>query len=571
MSDTPSNPSDSFDGRVVDPHGHAVAGAQVVVVDVSSYRALHWSTSDERGQFEFPKSIRVPALISAVARGYTAASVELSEVPSEVVLELAAVRAGKVYAGKVVDTRGTGLSDVRVRLMHWSSPTGRAYYTATSRDGSFLAEVPSGSYDVMVDDPTHVSDFADTSDEQRIRLLAHERSAVERTPHLGVAPGVCAPIGSLTLAKFASSLANVSVIGLGESTHGTKEYTTWRAEIISHLARSGGLAFVAMEAGWHDAKALDDYASHGVGSARAAVLQLDYWPWRTEEMVAFVERVRAHNVQFPSQPVRFIGVDVTYPQETLAVLSREFHGLGLPAAYLHLLSPLQRIRHWRDLATLSDHEIDTMIGGIERLEALLRLGPDHRHSVVTSHVSLGLRITRHTLVAARKMPFSMARNKIMADGALEVLAAGRGKIAFWGHSLHIARAPIEGAVPAGKYLADALGDGYHALGTLFYQGGFHAFSPGAKSLVVHNTPPPPKYFLEAWLHSASDNAACIVDLTKLSESEAVREWLRAPRISRIYGSLEISEDYPWPPVEADRLWSSILFVPVSTPTALLQD
>jgi erythromycin esterase len=569
---TPSASPPSVEGHVVDLRGNAVAGAHVVVADIGSYRARQYVTTGAQGEFVFPRTMQAPVLVSAVANGYTAASLPLNEA-AKLVLKLPPAGDGKRYAGQVVDTSGRPLGDVRVRLMHWSSPTGQVYYTSTDRNGSFIAELPIGSYSVMVDDPAYISDFASGVDEQRIALVAYRRASVERTPRRDVAKDFCVALEGDRPAEFARSLVDVSVIGLGESTHGTKEYTEWRAEIVSHIARRGELGFVAIEAGWHNAKALDDYASYGLGSAREAVSQLDYWPWRTEEMVAFVERVRAHNVQRPARPVRFIGIDVTYPQETLAVLARESHALGLPPGYLTFLAPLHRIQHWRELPTLSHSEISAMIEGIERLESLFRLGLGGRHTVATSHLSLGLRITRHTLAAARAMPFSMARDKVMADGILELLSVidepRLAKVAFWGHNLHVARASIEGKPPAGKYLADALGDRYHAVGTLFYKGAFHAFSPSAKSLVVYNAPPPPEYFLEAWLHSAGDRSACVVDL-RTAQGEVAREWLRSPRISRVYGSIEISEDYPWPPVETDRLWSSILFLPVSTPTQLLQ-
>ena len=44
---------------------------------------------------------------------------------------------------------------------------------------------------------------------------------------------------------------------LGEASHGTREYYTWRAEIIRRLIDEKGFSFIAVEGDWPDCYRVD--------------------------------------------------------------------------------------------------------------------------------------------------------------------------------------------------------------------------------------------------------------------------------------------------------------------------
>ena len=148
------------EGAIVGPDGRAVAGALVSVIDQGSYRGVGFSVSGRDGRFSvgLPST---PVVVTATADGHVAGvlvptadnrfSVALAK-PSE---------ATRRFSGTVVDTKGQPLARVRVRLMHWQWPIGATFYTASDEAGRFLFSVDSaGSYDLLVDDPRYISDFA---------------------------------------------------------------------------------------------------------------------------------------------------------------------------------------------------------------------------------------------------------------------------------------------------------------------------------------------------------------------------------------------------------------------------
>ncbi len=125
------------------------------------------------------------------------------------------------------------------------------------------------------------------------------------------------PLGSLTpgaptqdLKPLGEALHRTRVVGLGESTHGTAEFFRLKHRIVEFLVREEGFTTLALEASQSAGRALDAYVRHGTGDPGHLVGKLGFWTWRTREMVALIEWLRAHNRDLPEERrVRFVGTD----------------------------------------------------------------------------------------------------------------------------------------------------------------------------------------------------------------------------------------------------------------------
>src|SRR5437660_1015777 len=87
------------------------------------------------------------------------------------------------------------------------------------------------------------------------------------------------------------------VVLLGEATHGTAEFYRARAAITRRLIVDHGFNIVAVEADWPDAARIDRYVRHlaPAADARLAFQRFPTWVWRNEEVLAFLDWLRAHN------------------------------------------------------------------------------------------------------------------------------------------------------------------------------------------------------------------------------------------------------------------------------------
>ena len=111
---------------------------------------------------------------------------------------------------------------------------------------------------------------------------------------------------------------------LGEASHGTSEYYTWRARISKRLIQEKGFSFLAVEGDWPDCYQINRYVKAYRDSGPDACTVLNAfgrwptWMWANWEIVALTEWLRRYNdVQPEEQKVGFYGLDVYSLWESL--------------------------------------------------------------------------------------------------------------------------------------------------------------------------------------------------------------------------------------------------------------
>ncbi len=104
---------------------------------------------------------------------------------------------------------------------------------------------------------------------------------------------------------------------LGEASHGTSEYYTWRADISRRLIQEQGFNFIAVEGDWATIYKLNLYVKgmdSEYGSAGEIMRTFERWPvwmWANEETRDLIEWMREHNSDLPfEERVGFYGMDV---------------------------------------------------------------------------------------------------------------------------------------------------------------------------------------------------------------------------------------------------------------------
>jgi len=134
---------------------------------------------------------------------------------------------------------------------------------------------------------------------------------------------VASPLsGSRDLDRLLGRVGDARFVLLGEASHGTAEYYTWRAEITRRLIVEKGFQFIAVEGDWPSCDQLDQYIKgRGDGDAREALQAFDRWPswmWANEEVAELAEWLKGHNRDRPEgERVGFHGLDVYSLWESL--------------------------------------------------------------------------------------------------------------------------------------------------------------------------------------------------------------------------------------------------------------
>ncbi len=162
--------------------------------------------------------------------------------------------------------------------------------------------------------------------------------------------GTPSPLPETALDELADTIATgATIVGLGESTRFAHETFDVRDQVFRRLARRHGFRALALQDSASVGTTLDAYVTGGAGTA-ASALEGAWRPWRTAEMAAALEWIRAYNQDHPGDLIRIFGVKPAQavPADYDAVLG---HVRRTAADRLAELAPhLEPIR--------SAHEID---------------------------------------------------------------------------------------------------------------------------------------------------------------------------------------------------------------------
>ncbi|HEX6372731.1 MAG TPA: erythromycin esterase family protein [Longimicrobium sp.] len=133
-------------------------------------------------------------------------------------------------------------------------------------------------------------------------------------------------------------IGDARVVLLGEASHGTHEYYTWRDRISRRLIAEKGFDFIAVEGDWPDCYLVNRWVKHhdGGGSARDMLHAFERWPtwmWANHEVAELAEWLHAHNQSLPDDDrVGFYGLDVYSLWDSMDVVTRYLEKVDPEAA-----------------------------------------------------------------------------------------------------------------------------------------------------------------------------------------------------------------------------------------------
>lgn len=98
------------------------------------------------------------------------------------------------------------------------------------------------------------------------------------------------------------------VIGLGESTHGTSEFTQIRLDLFKYLVQNHQYTIFFLEADYNACSRVNRYIHGADDDGKEALLEVRLWPWLTQEMLDIVEWMRFYNLE-NQNILSFVGCD----------------------------------------------------------------------------------------------------------------------------------------------------------------------------------------------------------------------------------------------------------------------
>jgi len=157
----------------------------------------------------------------------------------------------------------------------------------------------------------HYVSFRPTTDDEVIRLL-------DVATRLEGIRELARPLRTTSdLDPLVQRLAVNRFVCMGEASHGTHEYYTWRAELSRRLIETADFGWIGVEGDWPDCWRVNEWVRGLTGQrldAAAMLAGFERWPtwmWANREVADFLDWLRTHNLSRPSgERVGFYGLDV---------------------------------------------------------------------------------------------------------------------------------------------------------------------------------------------------------------------------------------------------------------------
>lgn len=354
------------------------------------------------------------------------------------------------------------------------------------------------------------------------------------------------------------ALAGPRILAFGEATHGTREFLHARRRILQYLAEHHGYRTVAAEAHFSECLYLDDCLRREECDLESAMRErMMIWTTRTQEMLAFLEWMRAYNHDRPPEEhLHYVGIDSQVSRQIQGLLHTLLAGskadppdAAQPDALIEqvdaVLAPIAALRR-ADYEAMTDEERARIDHRLSELRAeLLSADLEARLGEYTAACAV------HLVEAARQsLEFlqqyfhhqRVVRDRHMAENLRWVLRDSDQRIVLWAHNAHIAADhgyARDAGGGMGWQLREAFGDDYRAIALAFTRGEFLAKvleangedSPEPRTIVFVVDPPDGAVnrCLEARSPAGAEPGAYFLNLRDLAADASLRRWLDVPR------------------------------------------
>jgi erythromycin esterase len=590
---TPSAPAPKaqhaimLEGTVVDAGGAPVAGAEVALVSAAGVQTH--VRSEANGRFHFDTmsgqwgfSVDHPGNVGSFVDGKP-----FEEDDKAIRLALGGSD-GVVVHGKIGPVKP--LPNAYVEISMVSTHNADAFAVPVAADGTFEVTLPRGeAYNAKVIEGG-MGNGAGTRAGDRVEISIVLTMLAPPSPevvtwigaHAIPLAGTEAGHGLDDIAPIASLIGKARVVGLGEATHGTREFFQMKHRVLEYLVAKQGFTVFGIEANQPECRAINEYVLHGTGDPKAGLDGIYFWTWNTEEVLAMIEWMRAWNADPKhARKVQFLGYDMQVPKVAYESLAAYLTKVA-PDVAPGLLTPIEVLGHdgaSSALAKLADDDRKHLGDG---LAAIGKAFDTNRKAWAQKSTTAELDEMRHDLTILEQATelYSAAsagtsgfaiRDRSMAANIRWILdhqPAGT-RMVVWAHNAHIANR-LDGMTGAlenmGGHLRKQLKADYVNLGFVFSQGAFQAIemknSPrGELNEITLGDPPE---FNASVAFARTGKPLLVLDLRALPKKGAVHDWFTAPHPVRDTGAVFSTEQNMTSAVVLPELYDAVIFVDKTT-------
>jgi len=263
---------------------------------------------------------------------------------------------------------------------------------------------------------------------------------------------------------------HVQVVGLGEASHGVKEYQKMKAEVFQALVQNNGCRTFIIEGDFGSALKVDDYIHGKGGAVKEAAAGIGYRIYCTKEMEELLDWMRVYNeTAKDGEDLHFYGMDMQWADD-----SKDYLFQVLDQAAPDLSEKYKEIFAFLNDNDMFDIDEDAFLQGMTDATELLKEIDGMQESIERICGKENFEFARECAyhlyaccdIRKSDMNYNAVRDNYMAEKVQWFIEHGDGSVIFInGHNGHIGKTSIAAYDCLGKILSDKLGEDYFAIGT----------------------------------------------------------------------------------------------------------
>jgi len=366
---------------------------------------------------------------------------------------------------------------------------------------------------------------------------------------------------------------NVKIVGLGEATHGNKEFQLLKKDVFAALVNNNHIRIFALEGDFGGCAKVNNYILYDEGTAKDAVAEIGFSIYRTQEMEELVQWMHDYNkTANENDKLKFYGFDMQRYDNSKDLLFMYLDKVdsALSNEYRKLLDDLND----ETVYDQSKEKVKKALANVNKLMETMTLQKEsYIAKTNTKEYEFAYKcaqsIKENATLQGTNISYAQARDEYMKNKIDWILSyENNQKIFITGHNGHIEKTSATyGSTSMGNRLAESYGAQYYAIGTDFRESTFNAVtSKGtAKVLTVQHNNDLTKLFTEL-----NDNIN-FIDFASASQDPQINTILQSTQSMGNIGAefnswQKISKKFYTLKMTPAQAYDALIFVNTATPS-----
>ncbi len=342
--------------------------------------------------------------------------------------------------------------------------------------------------------------------------------------------------------KVFDIFANAKVLGLGEATHGTKEFFRMKHRIFKYFVENHQFKIFGFEADMGECLYIDRFICNDIGTIDEAMKKMHFWTWRTQEVKELILWMKQFNEgKSDADKIHLLGVDCqlkTYNKDLIQNYLQKHSG-GYPNYIQSIIEDVDKITN-EEIESLNLIQFEKLKA---RCDSVTSFFDENSNHLISSSGKFEFELIKRLTIQTKQFLDVVIsinygyRDKYMAENTiwLTELLGNNTKVVSWAHNGHVGVNDVylnNGS--QGYFLRSFLGNNYKVIGFSFNYGTFRAINYDYANkkytgLMIHenNTLPPRES--SNFIFNYANPQDFILLIENSNNSTVLSNWLNAQR------------------------------------------